>query len=105
MEARTDILRRSKTLATIIRVYVEGTGDKPPSLQEFNLADFAGQVPGSGDLILDPASHVDDPVVTIWEVVARYHGPGQPFDAGACVRIQARPRPATEAELTLFRSR
>lgn len=80
------------SLASRIRIYPEEGGD-----HEFNLADFAGQLPACGDRIIKPR-HLADDSGRIWEVVARYHDPGTPFDAGGCLRVVVRTRPPTDLE-------
>jgi len=102
MEARTQSKARAQIVATKIRIYVEATPDAPPHRHDFNLADFGGQLPEQGDLIMDPMAPRSAEGAQVWEVIARYHDPGRGFDAQAVVRIQARARAATVAEAALF---
>ena len=90
-------------MATMIRVYPEaGETGVGPHL-EFNLADFGGQLPVRGDLIIKPrhARGPDDDQV--WEVASRYFDPGPAFDAGACLHVLVRTRAMTAAERALHK--
>lgn len=92
-------------MATIIRVYpaVEETG--LGAHLEFNLADFGGQLPSRGDLIMKPRGHAaaspPDGTEEVWEVLARYFDPGPAFDAGACLHVLVRGRTMTPVERAL----
>lgn len=92
-------------MATIIRVYpaVEETGLGPHL--EFNLADFGGQLPSRGDLIMKPRAYAaagpPEAANEVWEVMARYFDPGPSFDAGACLHVLVRTRTMTAVERAL----
>jgi hypothetical protein len=86
-------------VATIIKVHrLEPTGEINPKHEDYNLYDFGGHPPEVGDIMLRPVEGGHE----VWDVVARYHDPGQPFDAGACLRIIIEPRPMTEREAAIF---
>ena len=88
-------------MATVIRIYPEAdeTGIGPHL--EFNLADFGGQLPNYGDLIIQPRSHASPGGDEVWEVATRYFDPGPSFDAGACLHVIVRTRQMTPAERAL----
>lgn|GEM_PF-5967767 len=92
-------------MATIIRIYpaVEEKGLGPHL--EFNLADFGGQLPARGDLIMKPRGHAaaaaPEAGEEVWEVMARYFDPGPGFDAGACLHVLVRARTMTPVERAL----
>jgi hypothetical protein len=87
-------------VATVIRIYPEAddTGIGPHF--EFNLSDFGGQLPNTGDLIMQPNGH-RGPEGEVWEVATRYFDPGPGFDAGACLHVIVRSRAMTRAEQAL----
>ena len=92
-------------MATVIRIYPEaGDAGIGPHL-EFNLADFGGQLPARGDLIMKPRAHAaaSPPAAAeeVWEVMARYFDPGPGFDAGACLHVLVRTRTMTPVERAL----
>lgn len=84
-------------MASVIRVHIQGQAEaetSPPL--DFNLADFAGQLPQVGDVVAPPPGvgardH-------LWEVVYRMFDPGLAFDAGSCLRLVVRPRPPSADE-------
>ena len=87
-------------MATIIKVHrLDASGEINPHPEDFNLYDFAGHPPQVGDVVVRPAK---DGRVEVWDVAARYHDPGIPFDAGACLRLIVETRPMTEREAHLF---
>ncbi|WP_374472671.1 hypothetical protein [Phenylobacterium sp.] len=87
-------------MATVIRIYPEaGDAGIGPHL-EFNLSDFGGQLPNTGDLIIQPRTH-GQPNGEVWEVATRYFDPGPGFDAGACLHVIVRARAMTPAERAL----
>jgi hypothetical protein len=85
-------------LASVIRVIVEGEdhSERARAL-EFNLADFAGQLPQPGDVVLLPAGEAGRES-RVWEVEARYFDPGRGFDASGLLFVRVRSREATKAE-------
>jgi hypothetical protein len=89
-------------MATCIRIHLEDQLDAGRSAPaaEFNLADFGGQLPQVGDVIAAPPVEGEPPEA--WDVLARYHEPGDPYDAGACIRIVARRRPVNAGEGVLL---
>ena len=91
-------------MASIIRLFVEDEGGEGFVAQyDFNLADFAGQPPAPGDVIVPPMLPGGTDRLQVWDVVSRYFDPGRGFDASGCLRVRVRPRRATADELALLR--
>lgn len=88
-------------MATCIRIHLEDQLDagRHEPAAEYNLADFGGQLPHVGDVIAAPPSEGEPEA---WDVVARYHEPGDPYDAISCIRIVARRRPLSQGEAVLL---
>ena len=87
-------------MATIIKIHrLQPSGAITPEHEDFNLYDFAGHPPEVGDTVVRPGGNG---AAEVWDVVARYHDPGIPFDSGACLRIIVEARPLTEREAALF---
>jgi hypothetical protein len=77
-------------VASVIRVTIEDAAGEPVQ-HDFNLADFGGQLPCPGDLIIPPGEA--DPPTKLWEVAHRIFEPGRGFDASGHLHVVVRVRP------------
>lgn len=98
---------RSRILATVIRIFPDPENGAVVPFQDFNLADFGGQLPAQGDVLLRPRATGEPPdsPQLVWEVVGRVFEPGIGFDAEARLHVRVRARPPTVEETAVLAAR
>jgi hypothetical protein len=94
--------RKRADMATCIRIHTTKhlTDGHTAPAAEYNLPDFGGQLPEVGDTILPDPARAEAGV--LWDVISRYHEPGDAYDASACIRIVVTERAPKPEELVLF---